>query len=302
MSSKYKYDCVAKFTIASPSMNTTITAGRSKIDERGLGWDDYALRDDVLNNGCHNDTLTFEVTIQILIEISKYKTWSPTLLFSPSRLNLFRKNKVVDITFEVTDSENNSQHIQANRSVLFMEAPAMEAIVMDGTTNKTIPTINTKPAHFRSLLEFIYSDSTAFLDGSRPLGYFQDMLNIANKFGCWRLKLTIEAKIIDDNLTDENAVSLLLFGHAHNCYMLTEDCLQTIGYNTALAFQSEHASQLFKSPELIWEIQRHVSGEYWNDGVNDKCSDMPTGRLYEEADNQKKVDDLESDLSRAELL
>mmetsp|Transcript_10368 Transcript_10368/g.29565 ORF Transcript_10368/g.29565 Transcript_10368/m.29565 type:complete len:306 (+) Transcript_10368:526-1443(+) len=288
---------------------------RRTFKRSNWGWGKYALRDTILKKACHNDTLTAEVTIQILMGVDDYKTWFPTSSFSPSKLSAFRKNKHANIIFRVSDhNDGEMQIMHANTTILFMEAPAMETIIMDGgnggdnggeiehrTASTTVTIPNTNPTHFRSMLEFIYSEFTSFLDGTRSLEYLQELLDVTNKFGCWRLKLTIEAKIINDHLMNDTALPMLFYAQANNCDMLFEACLRAIGINSALAFRGENAAQLWACPELMKQIQGYVSGEYWDDGVDDKYSTMLISELYEELEKQDKLD-LESDLNRAELL
>eukprot|EP00978_Attheya_sp_CCMP212_P039852 scaffold211285_cov46-Attheya_sp.AAC.2 len=144
-------------------------------------------------------------------------------------------NKTGDIVFEV-DGEN----ILAHRHMLETLAPELAMFATEYASGTTIPIQGVTPWAFHSLLRFVYTN-----EPPKPDEFGENsasLIDVADRFGCTRLKIIAEQDIIASGISVDSVAELILFADAKNCADLKE---------TAIAFFAAHPTAVKKTPG--WE-------------------------------------------------
>jgi hypothetical protein len=105
---------------------------------------------------------------------------------------------------------------------------------------------------FQALLHFVYTDelpATVNMDTDA-----RTLLEVADRFGCSRLKLTAESEIVKAGINVENAAEFLLYADAHCCALLHEAAFNVCVANPTAVRASAGWTQLKESPELLAEL------------------------------------------------
>uniref|UniRef100_A0A7R9ZMW5 BTB domain-containing protein n=1 Tax=Craspedostauros australis TaxID=1486917 RepID=A0A7R9ZMW5_9STRA len=216
--------------------------------------------------------------------------------------------------------QSYQEEIKANSTILLLAAPFMKDLLESGmsdsasqtiasyspfkskrTSSNVIPLPNVNPSHFRFILRFIYADDTSFIDNQVSQTHLQEILKTANQFGCWRLKLVIEHRLIQNHLVYGNCVEMLLFAHVHYCAMLKEAAIKMVCQYWSSLLHRSNFLQLCQCTDLLKEIHEYSTGETMKDTKEDEFSKMSVGELYEWLEHDDDVY-LECDMSRPMLL
>uniref|UniRef100_A0A7R9WZQ5 BTB domain-containing protein n=1 Tax=Craspedostauros australis TaxID=1486917 RepID=A0A7R9WZQ5_9STRA len=291
-----------------PKLDITKTSGESTFrlgKSNGCGWRRVTTMKRVLDRGLDDDILSIHIKFDQLEHICK--RWTSSLSFNKERLKMIRTGTLADITF-VVGTGDQQQRIKANTMFVLAGAPAMKSFIDEATTveeedgdGKSIsfPTID--PDHFRFMLRFIYADDTSFLTDDTTQRQLQDLLIVANRFGCWKLKILLETKMTAKHLHLSSCVDLLLFADANSCYVLKEESIKVVGKNMAKVLRQREAGQLIESVELMREIHQYASCEDLTKTTGDEFSQMRIDELYEWLEKRDDVM-LEEDMDRPSLL
>mmetsp|Transcript_24406 Transcript_24406/g.68000 ORF Transcript_24406/g.68000 Transcript_24406/m.68000 type:complete len:498 (-) Transcript_24406:232-1725(-) len=245
----------------------------------------------------------------------------PTLQDDMKRL--FASAARADVNFLVGQEQIS---IMAHKNILHMRIPVLSGYLRDidgeyddeatpGATSvgpgiTTVPLLDVDPANFKRLLLYAYTDSTKFSndedDGANgsdgeldPDVRTQEMLKIANQFGCWQLKVKMEAEIIQHQLDDATALHLLLLAEANCCAMLKEAALDVIVGNLRLHRAHDDWTNVAESATLMEAIAAKLAGVAM-DGVDDGYSHMSSALLY--AELEERGEEIASDGTRQMLL
>jgi len=179
------------------------------------------------------------------------------------------------------------------------------------------------PDHFRCMVRFIYADDTSCIDANiANRSFLQGVLVVANRFGCWRLKLVLEAYLIEHHLNECACIELLLFADGHDCAMLKEAAMECTCSNAHGIFRHPDFCKLVGCVELMTAIHRQCVADAFGGGRGDDekggskfDADMMTsdgadassfsgvaiGDLYRILEERSGLD-LESDMGRDELV
>mmetsp|Transcript_9911 Transcript_9911/g.27070 ORF Transcript_9911/g.27070 Transcript_9911/m.27070 type:complete len:605 (-) Transcript_9911:182-1996(-) len=186
----------------------------------------------------------------------KIPTISTNNSINKDKLRALREGHLADIIF-VVGSGHAQRSIKANKVILLLAVPSIKKMIDSGiqppppsqsqgssatmekvvdagtapststdTSITTIPLPDFHPAHVMYVLQYIYAADTSFLsvDGMTKHHSLRDLLVVANHFGCWRLKLIIEAELIYDHLTPASLTDMVQFADQHDCVMLKDAC------------------------------------------------------------------------------
>uniref|UniRef100_A0A0D9X5L1 BTB domain-containing protein n=1 Tax=Leersia perrieri TaxID=77586 RepID=A0A0D9X5L1_9ORYZ len=152
---------------------------------------------------------------------------------------LFEDKKEADVRFIV-----EGEIFRAHKIVLAMRSPVFKAELYGPMRNRriirghsSIVVEDMRPAVFRGLLHFIYTDSLP-LDGSEDNDEMvKELLVAADRYGMERMKLMCES-IICKSLDVESVANTLALADQHHCIKLKDACIQFI-------------SSLIKTDDLI---------------------------------------------------
>eukprot|EP00525_Craspedostauros_australis_P010491 CAMPEP_0198133080 /NCGR_PEP_ID=MMETSP1442-20131203/59379_1 /TAXON_ID= /ORGANISM="Craspedostauros australis, Strain CCMP3328" /LENGTH=482 /DNA_ID=CAMNT_0043794185 /DNA_START=667 /DNA_END=2116 /DNA_ORIENTATION=- len=160
------------------------------------------------------------------------------------------------------------------------------------------------PTHVRYIIRYIYSGDVTFLNGDdmSKADDLRDMIKTANRFGCWKLKLIIEAQLINKHLTGASMIDLLLLAREHECVMLKDAGIRMAAKNVDELFGHPECGRLIACTELMTEVHVMRKGDVPSDGtVNDEFSKMSVMELYESLDGKDNVK-VEAYMDRPSLL
>ncbi|CAO2192161.1 unnamed protein product [Urochloa humidicola] len=129
-----------------------------------------------------------------------------------------------DVSFIV-----DGQQFPAHRAVLAARSPVFEAELFGSMADATVPSIaihEIKPAAFKVMLRFMYTDS---FHADSELGdsltdMLQHLLDVADRFALDRLKLICSLKLIE-NISVDTVGSILVCAETYNCPELKNKCL-----------------------------------------------------------------------------
>uniref|UniRef100_A0A7R9WWY0 BTB domain-containing protein n=1 Tax=Craspedostauros australis TaxID=1486917 RepID=A0A7R9WWY0_9STRA len=252
------------------------------------------------------------------------------LSVNQDRLKALEHEDFADLIFLV-GNRDKQQAIKANSWVVRATVPSIRTMIDSGihtqrqdqtTSNSTsnnnedlkvnvnnntatilLPDLH--PTHVRYIIRYIYSGDVTFLNGDdmSKADDLRDMIKTANRFGCWKLKLLLEARLIDEFLCYAASIDLLLFADSYSCAMLKEAATHTIYRESASILQHPDFGILCECSALIKELQEYCTGQgkTHNDGIFDDYSKMSVGDLYKILDERDDIY-LDCDLSRLTLL
>lgn len=131
-------------------------------------------------------------------------------------------------------------------------------------TNASITIDDVDPTLFGGLLHFIYTDELP-----ENVDY-RELLQVADHFGCSRLKLIAELEIVKAGVNANNAVELLLFADGHSCALLHEAAFEYCVAHPIAVKKSEGFNQL---KESHWLEELHCAfPTRFSDSVVDSMS------------------------------
>ncbi|KAJ3672972.1 hypothetical protein LUZ60_006346 [Juncus effusus] len=175
---------------------------------------------------------------------------------------IFEGGDMTNVTFEV-----EGESFAAHRVVLALRSPVFKAelfgsMAESGSKLKSIMIKDMQPDVFKSLLNFIYTDSLPKInDKKAEIIMAQHLLVAADRYAVEGLKLMCEDKLCD-NVSLDTVTSSLSIADRHNCTRLKNACLEFIAVPNNLqqfALNKEYIDLLHGSPSLIAEIEAKIS-------------------------------------------
>ncbi|CAL4999799.1 unnamed protein product [Urochloa decumbens] len=165
-----------------------------------------------------------------------------------------------DVSFIV-----DGQQFPAHRAVLAARSPVFEAELFGSMADATMPSITIheiKPAAFKVMLRFMYTDSFPADNelGDSPTDMLQHLLDVADRFALDRLKLICSLKLIE-NISVDTVGSILVCAETYNCPELKNKCLDFFAVEKNFkeaVFTDGFAFLLQKCPSLAAEVRGRV--------------------------------------------
>ena len=232
-------------------------------DKNGRRYSDFIKRKDVLdvsNDHLVHGDLIIEVEMQVMLD--KPPSWTPTNTLSMDMLKLLDSADAgcADITFEIGDGDGTKtrsrqgdhQLFYAYKAILSARSPALASLADDFTSGGPIPITDVHPDLFRMLLRFIYGGEVPPNDTLRKDA--RAIVRAADRFGCTGLKLTAEAELATDGITNKNAAELILFADGTNCAMLKEAAMEYFVANAQVVMASDGYREVTKSNKIMAEM------------------------------------------------
>lgn len=189
-----------------------------------------------LENCLIDGSLNVIVDIQIYTE--NKEIWTPLKRNIPFELlNMLQTGKNSDVTFIV-----GNKTFTAHRTILASGAPNLSEILndndMSNNGNEEVIIKDIDPEIFCYLLHFIYTDN---LDSTNEKfkSNAHRILEVANKFGCERLKILAEASIVKYDITENNVLELLLFADAMCCPLKEATTKYCVTYSSTIMSTDE---------------------------------------------------------------
>mmetsp|Transcript_7734 Transcript_7734/g.11120 ORF Transcript_7734/g.11120 Transcript_7734/m.11120 type:complete len:225 (+) Transcript_7734:582-1256(+) len=168
-------------------------------------------------------------------------------------LEMLESGENADVVFNVDGTQ-----FPANKRILMRHAKTFEEIFEN--TNQSnekgeeeISIDGVDPFHFLMLLRFLYSDEVP------PDFHEQDhhaILEVANRFGCFRLKTLAANEIINRGVTTDNAAGMLLFADAQSCALLREKAIEVFVGNPKSVMASPGWSKIADSLDLTKDLMQ----------------------------------------------
>lgn len=217
-----------------------------KRDDSSWGWPKFLLRSDVLDpaEGYVKDgTLKVEVDIQIWVDGPQ--TWKPqTNRLRNDMLTLLESANASDLSITV----GNKQFL-VFKALIARCAPIIGEMIASQTSETTasIAIDDVDPKLFGGLLHFIYTN-----EPPENLSY-RKLLEVADRFGCFHLKLAAEAELVEAGVDANNAAELLLFADGHSCALLREAAFEYCAAHP-LAVKESDGWNLLKQSHLCAEL------------------------------------------------
>ncbi|TVU05017.1 hypothetical protein EJB05_48165, partial [Eragrostis curvula] len=160
----------------------------------------------------------------------------------------------------------SSKKFRAHRAVLAARSPVFKALLfgpMKDAETACIKLHNIKPATFKVMLRFMYTDSLPRdeeIKSSSIIDLFQNLLAAADMYHLDRLKLLCAQKLWE-HLSAETVATVLGCAEKHNCAELKNSCLDffVVEKNFKNAVLTQDYSQLMQSfPCVIDEIRARL--------------------------------------------
>ncbi|KAJ4801155.1 BTB/POZ/MATH-domain protein [Rhynchospora pubera] len=197
--------------------------------DNAFGFVDRKERSDFEAEFVKDDYVALVCSVTILSD--SYKEVPKQLVYGivPYNINenfatLLENNEMADITFEV-DGETFAAH----KLVLSARSPVFKAELFGGMAESKMESIqikDIKPAIFKAMLHFIYSDSLPDMsDDDIPIvTQVQLLLKAADRYALDGLKMICE-EVLRRNVSMDTVVSCLALAEEHSCSLLKDVCL-----------------------------------------------------------------------------
>ena len=317
----------ALFLLNSPSENVeedtnegVFTFRKDEKDEEGRVADvtsnnvyhDFVLRRDVLDpskNILVDGNLTIDASIQVELQPNERPKGTPRNLHQKASDDMIKlleaaDAETTDVHFEVQKKKRGKKTtIHAHRLIIAARAPLLGALLEggDSTNPCVVPIQNTDPDLFRDVLRFIYGGEIPDRDKLKEYG--QDLINIANRFGCTGLKHAAEAELAYSAIEIGNCAELILFADAKNCALLKECAVEFFVANATAVMKSEGFAKLKESAETMQELMEAGFGSKKRAASDDDPRESAYKRMRVGALRQKLDDKgLDPDGSREVLI
>ena len=196
------------------SYSSTFTPG----GKTRWGYKRFMSRDDWLSE-THDGVFVVEVELRVMVTASPIWKLPRATPFPPFMAKLEHLAEFSDCDF-VVDGETFFSH----KNILALRAPSLLALATDEAPHVELPGISKDS--FKDFLHFVYTGelSSTYDD----LDSILTLMELADRFACVSLKLDLEAKIVEELLTESNAIRLLLFSDSHTCALLYEASMEMI--------------------------------------------------------------------------
>ena len=115
-----------------------------------------------------------------------------------------------------------------------------------------------------------------------------DLVEVADRFGCSYLKMTLEASIVssEEFLNVDSAAKLFLFADSKNCALLREHALQLVARNAAKVTKTDGWKELSESGELMSEAFVALANANSGCNVGSSLEDQSVSTLRKRAWDQ----------------
>ena len=245
---------------------------------RLFGWHNFIKQEDIERQYLNNGTLTVEVDIQVYqnnpnleYAVQAASMHSKSLLGNDI-ISLLDSGKYADVMFVIGEVK-----FPAHRTILASRAPTL-ADLAEGHEEE-IPLDGVEAADFSAMLRFIYADTIP----SNLSEKARTFLEVANRYGCWRLKLLAESELVKAGITVNNAADLILFADAQSCALLKEFAMDFFAVNAPAVIKSEGWSNLKESNSLLCELMETLAQPKSNE-LTDDIERMPVATLRRKLD------------------
>ncbi|XBJ08069.1 hypothetical protein VPH35_013469 [Triticum aestivum] len=165
-----------------------------------------------------------------------------------------------DVSFVVDD-----ETFRAHRAVLAARSPVFRAKLFGSMSEATMPSItlhSIKPATFKVMLQFIYTDELPeedeLQDSSAQM--FQDLLAAADRYALDRLKIICAQKLWE-KVSVETVATILAWAETYNCQQLKNKCIVFFVVEEnfrKVMFTDGYGLLLLKFPAIIAELRKRV--------------------------------------------
>uniref|UniRef100_A0A7S1YJL8 SAP domain-containing protein n=1 Tax=Grammatophora oceanica TaxID=210454 RepID=A0A7S1YJL8_9STRA len=230
-----------------------------------LGFIDFMKRSDVLNPS-KGYLVDGSLRVVVFIRIHERQYWLPKPGPADSLVQLLETPEDSDVCFKV-----GGKDIRAHRCILRLRAPnLLKMIGNDRDSAIELPDLD--PAVFRSFLELLYGKEAPTTFQLKQFG--PDLLKVADRFDCRKIKHVIESEIAEYIITAENAAEFLVVADSLNCALLKEAAMECFNMNQDVVMESPGWAAVEESKHLPIELlrsqcrskkRRLISG----DGVDD---------------------------------
>ncbi|KAJ3707333.1 hypothetical protein LUZ61_011039 [Rhynchospora tenuis] len=172
-------------------------------------------------------------------------------------VELLENKEMPDVIFEV-----DGVLFTAHRSVLSARSPIFKAEFFGGRTERKIERIqikDTKPAIFKAMLHFIYSNSLPDIISDEDIPnvtQLQQLYKAADRYALDGLKMICEDKLIRE-ISINSVISSLALADEHNSCGLKQACLDYASKPEnicQLAVKLEYIQFMLSNPFLLKEL------------------------------------------------
>lgn len=237
-----------------PSQEKRVTHKFERTGDSCLVW--LESRGDLEVSGyLKDDSFTVQCTITLLKELPEIATsHRPANVAVPSSGllrhlgELLQKETGADVTL-VVSGESFAAHkiILASRSPVFM---AEFFGHMKERSSQRVEIEDMEAATFKSMLQFIYTDSVPELDQQEGSIIAQHLLAAADRYGLDMLKLICEDKL-SGGINVDAAATILALAEQHNCSQLKAKCVEFIAANVEAVMETVGYKHLMASCPLV---------------------------------------------------
>ncbi|KAJ1702583.1 hypothetical protein LUZ63_002362 [Rhynchospora breviuscula] len=182
-------------------------------------------------------------------------------------VKLLENKEMADVVFEV-----DGVLFTAHRSVLSAQSPVFKAEFFGGRTESKVERIqikDIKPAIFKAMLDFIYSNSVLDIisDEDIPMvTQVQHLYKAAVRYALDGLKMICEDRLIRD-VSINSVISSLALADEHSCCGLKHACLDYAsepGNLSQLAVKVEYIELMLSNPYLLKELSDIARDKVYN--------------------------------------
>ena len=210
-----------------------------------------------------DDGLTIECAVTVVKEPKVSETKNvPVFKEPPSDLSLhlgslFLEDDTSDVTFKV-----QGEVICAHKIVLAMRSPVFKAKFYGPEMEENFGCIaveDVRPAVFKAMLHFIYTDSLPDMDAFGDVDkqeMIRHLLVAADQYEMKRLKLMCEDSLCN-SLSVDSVATTLAFAEQHNLCILKDACIEFIAFSNKIddVVASQGYAHLKRScPSVLLEV------------------------------------------------
>ncbi|KAJ4799640.1 BTB/POZ domain containing protein [Rhynchospora pubera] len=183
-------------------------------------------------------------------------------------VELLENKGMADVVFEV-----DGVLFTAHRSVLSARSPVFKAEFFGGRTESKVERIqikDIKPAIFKAMLDFIYSDSVPDIISNEDIPMVtqvQHLYKAAARYALDGLKIICEDRLIRD-VSINSVISSLALADEHNCCGLKHACLDYACKPenlSQLAVKAEYIEFMVANPYLLKELSDNATDKGYNE-------------------------------------
>lgn len=206
---------------------------------------------------------------------------------------MLESGQFADVTFAIGQTQ-----FQAHRVVIAARAPILAELAEDVPSDgQSVQIDGVDPVVFQMFLRFVYAD-----EPPRDLKLrARELVDVANRFGCSRLKIIAESELVQSKITVDTAADLILFADAQSCALLKETAIDFFAANASAVMLSTGWSKVKESAAILAELMEVAVGLKGSTLIIEKTNDIDRMRV---ATLRRKLDEkgLDVDGSREILV